>query len=337
MIYDCFTFFNELDLLEIRLNTLSDVVDRFVIAEATRTYSGKHKELVFAGNRQRFAAFADRIDYIVVEDLLDTQTIARDPYNLPWVNENRQRNALMRVVANAKPTDIVMVSDLDEIPRPEEVAKIDTRLNDKVATVRFEMEFFNYYLNFKNYSYDTWRLGTVATRRSLFDESAGALMRVKSDRYTPASENAGSTFNRLRFVNADLNLPHSGWHFSYLGGINAIRKKLESFSHVEFSRLDPELLAQRIANGKDLFGRIGRSFGIVIDEHFPRYIQEHQTELSKLIYVVDENYLRRTARARRMAQLCGCLYTAMVKMVPQSFAPLAVRCRDAVMKLLGKN
>lgn len=145
-----FYFFNELDLLEIRLNTLSDVVDRFVIAEATRTYSGKHKELVFAGNRQRFAAFADRIDYIVVEDLLDTQTIARDPYNLPWVNENRQRNALMRVVANAKPTDIVMVSDLDEIPRPEEVAKIDTRLNDKVATVRFEMEFFNYYLNFKD-------------------------------------------------------------------------------------------------------------------------------------------------------------------------------------------
>ena len=57
MIYDCFTFFNELDLLEIRLHTLKDVVDKFVIAEATRTYTGKPKNLFFAENRMRFSEF----------------------------------------------------------------------------------------------------------------------------------------------------------------------------------------------------------------------------------------------------------------------------------------
>ena len=86
MIYDCFTFFNELDLLEIRLNTLNDVVDRFVIAEATRTYMGKRKELLFERNRERYAAFADKIIYVVVDDLLTEEEVDADRYNLPWVN-----------------------------------------------------------------------------------------------------------------------------------------------------------------------------------------------------------------------------------------------------------
>ena len=69
MVYDCFTFFNELDLLEIRLNTLKDVVDKFVIAEATRTHTGRPKELVFEKNRERFASFSDKIEYIIVDNL----------------------------------------------------------------------------------------------------------------------------------------------------------------------------------------------------------------------------------------------------------------------------
>jgi hypothetical protein len=64
MVYDCFTFFNELDLLEIRLNTLDAVVDKFVIAEATRTHTGKHKDLVFKLNQSRFARFLDKIIYV---------------------------------------------------------------------------------------------------------------------------------------------------------------------------------------------------------------------------------------------------------------------------------
>ena len=108
MIYDCFTFFNELDLLEIRLHTLKDVVDKFVIAEATRTHTGKSKNLVFAENRMRFSEFEDKIIYIRVDDLLSEEEVVKDIYNLPWVNENRQRNALIKGLVNAGDNDILV-------------------------------------------------------------------------------------------------------------------------------------------------------------------------------------------------------------------------------------
>lgn len=69
-IYDCFTFFNELDLLELRLNELASVVDYFVIAEATHTFTGKPKPLHFKENAARFEAFLPRIIHIIVEDFL---------------------------------------------------------------------------------------------------------------------------------------------------------------------------------------------------------------------------------------------------------------------------
>ena len=68
MIYDCFTFFNELDLLEIRLNVLKDVVDKFVLVESVKTFTGRDKELFFEKNKDRFAAFADRIIHLVVRE-----------------------------------------------------------------------------------------------------------------------------------------------------------------------------------------------------------------------------------------------------------------------------
>ena len=123
MIFDCFTFFNELDLLEIRLHTLKDVVDKFVIAEATRTHTGKPKELVFDKNRSRFAEFKDKIVHVVVDNLLPEEEVSKDSYNLPWINENRQRNALIKGLSNVDDGDVIIVSDVDEIPRPERIAE----------------------------------------------------------------------------------------------------------------------------------------------------------------------------------------------------------------------
>ena len=338
MVYDCITFFNELDLLEIRLNTLSSVVDKFIIAEATRTHSGKPKDLVFDRCRDRFADFADRITYVVVEDLLSEEEIAQDPYNLPWVNENRHRNALMRGLEGASTDDVVMVSDLDEIPRPETVGHVCDLLQRREArAVRFEMEFFNYYLNFKNFSYAKWMLGTVATRFSEFSSPAGLMAKVKTDRYTQASENIGNTFNKLRFVKADVSLPDSGWHFSYLGGIESIRRKLSAFAHTEFNDVPVRILEQRLKSGEDLFGRAGCSFGVSVDETFPRYVQENRSTLSELIFPVDEDYLNRTEPLKRRAIWRGRVYAAMVKMTPRFLAPMAVRVRDAVMKIFRRD
>ena len=337
MIYDCFTFFNELDLLEIRLNTLNDVVDRFVIAEATRTYMGKRKELLFERNRERYAAFADKIIYVVVDDLLTEEEVDADRYNLPWVNENRQRNALARGLAGADGNDIVMVSDLDEIPRPESVTQAVELLKTGTPCVRFEMDFYNFFLNFRNFSYRKWMLGTSATRVSELTADGTVLAGVKSDRYTQASENVGNTLHKLRFVRANKTLPLAGWHFSYLGGIETIIRKVKAFAHSEFVNVQRDLLDKRFRAGKDLFGRAGCSYGVLIDSTFPRCVQENLSRWSHLVFPVNEDYLAKTKWAKRRAAWRGACYRVLVALVPRRLAPLAVRCRDAMMKALGRN
>src|SRR3954454_8513585 len=112
MIYDCFTFFNELDVLEIRLHVLEEVVDRFVLVEARQTFQRGAKPLYYAENRDRFAAFADRIDHVVVDEFPDEAIGA-------FACEAWQRNSIQRGIRSAATGDTILVSDADEIPRPE--------------------------------------------------------------------------------------------------------------------------------------------------------------------------------------------------------------------------
>ena len=95
MLYDTFPFFNELDLLEIRLHELASVVDRVVLVEATRTHSNLPKPLYYAENRARFAPFADKIIHIVVEDTPDTADA--------WAIERFQRDCILRGLQNCRP------------------------------------------------------------------------------------------------------------------------------------------------------------------------------------------------------------------------------------------
>lgn len=335
MIYDCFTFFNELDLLEIRLNTLDDVVDRFVIAEATRTHSGKPKELLFEKNKARYAKFLDKIEYVVVDDLLPEEEVAKDSFHLPWVNENRQRNALIRGLAAAKDADIVMVSDLDEIPRPEKVSEAVKKMAGRASSVRFGMDFYCFYANFRNYSYPEWLLGTSAVQYGTFHKE-GAFDGVTSDRYKQASENIGNTLTKLRFLKSEIVLRHAGWHFSYLGGIEAIRIKLTSFAHAEYGGVSDEQLKRRLESGSDLFGRAGKMYGVPIDQSFPKFLVDNRQRFASLIFDVDGKYLRQTWLARRIASARGLLYKAAVALVPTSMAPLLVRMRDKFFKRFGR-
>src|SRR5690349_24880068 len=118
MTYDCFTFFNELDLLEIRLNVLNPVVDKFVLVESTRTFQNKPKPLYFQQNATRFSAFKDKIIHIVVDQFPDfgDWTEANS-----WTLEHHQRNSINRGLTRCTRDDVVIISDLDEIPRPETI------------------------------------------------------------------------------------------------------------------------------------------------------------------------------------------------------------------------
>lgn len=133
-IVDCFTFFNELELLEFRLEELNDYVDHFVIVEGTRTFSGEIKPLFFENNKERFSKFLHKIMYVVVDDMPYDEREAlphitdgelNSNYNLKaqqaWVRELFQRNCIMRGVEalNLADTDYIIISDCDEITNPE--------------------------------------------------------------------------------------------------------------------------------------------------------------------------------------------------------------------------
>ena len=206
MLYDCFLFFNELDLLDLRLEELGPLVDKFVLVEADKTFSGKMKELCFVNNRHRYAKYLDKIINISVEDMpVDKNR---------WKVERYQRNSILRGLSACHPEDIIMVSDIDEIPHPEAVQALRDFKKDKFIA-SFKQRLFCYYLNG---SIGTVWQGTAATRRKFL-------------KFPQDLRDVGTRkFLRKTVIN------NGGWHFSYLGLAETIAYKMHSFAHAEFDR-----------------------------------------------------------------------------------------------------
>ena len=116
MIYDCFCFFNEHLLLDVRLNTLYDYVDKFILIEATKSHQNANKELHYFNNKHLYDKFQDKIIHIVIDKYPD--------YSY-WSYEIFQRDYIFNVIKNiAKSDDLIFVSDVDEIWNPQ-ILKID--------------------------------------------------------------------------------------------------------------------------------------------------------------------------------------------------------------------
>lgn len=262
MIYDCFTFFNELDLLEIRLNVLNDVVDKFVLVESKKNFKNQEKPLFFEENKSRYAKFADKIIHIVVDKMPENMEIKQ------WTIENYQRNQILRGLDNCSDDDIIMISDLDEIPRPE---MIKTNFNkDKI--VAFDMDVFTYFLN--NYTvYYRWTHGTkmlsYKNLKSILDDyDSSNVYGIEADL------NKGTTPNtvRLYYGEKQIHLKKAGWHFSYIGNQNFILNKYRS-SIEGNSALSIED-CQKIINSKKFMDEY-YLVPIEIDNSFPKYLQEN--------------------------------------------------------------
>ena len=119
-IIDCFIFYNEYNLLLMRFTELYDIVDQFVIVEATSTHSGKEKELNFKNNLKLYEKFLDKVTYIIVNDMPNTANA--------WDNENYQRACIDKGIKklNLANEDIIMITDCDEIPNKKNI-KINKR------------------------------------------------------------------------------------------------------------------------------------------------------------------------------------------------------------------
>ena len=330
MIYDCFSFFNELDLLEIRLNVLKDVVDKFVLVEATHTHTGKPKPLYYEENKARYAAFADRIIHVVVDDF-STADGAKTQRERAWSIENIQRNAVARGLVDAKADDTIFISDLDEIPSPECVQKAV----GLPGITRLGLMQCNYYLNFHNYTSPEWTLGTQALSYGTF-LSRKTYERYKFNEFVIRAVNAVPSASMIRFLKSGRTLHNAGWHFSYQGGVEMISQKIRSIAHTEFNTEQThsdKWIEERIQRGEDVFLRGDRFFAEPLDECFPQYVVEHADRYEKMIFKVDDDYLVRTARSRKSASLRGAVRRAIIRCIPDSLMPLAVRLRNSLLKI----
>ncbi len=157
-IYDCFTFYNEFELLELRLKELYDSVDYFVIVESDHTFTNRKKEWLFDKNREKYSKWSDKIIHIKFESNL---------HDDPWLNEADQRNAIMLGCKDATAEDIIIVSDCDEILRPKAVDHMRKSIN---AMFGFRMPLFNFKFNYMRTTPNQYDIWAMAARKELLDE-----------------------------------------------------------------------------------------------------------------------------------------------------------------------
>ena len=277
MIYDCFQFFNELDMLKIRLNVMSPIVDKFVISEATETFSGLKKPLYYEENKEMFAEFADKIIHVVVDDTPEGYTHDRDTF---------QKNAVTRGLKDCTDEDIIIFSDLDEIPNPEKIKEILKDFQeDKIY--HFAQRLFYCYLNMEEVS------GNLLSY-------AGEFEGVERKKWIGSKMCSYKLLREQNLMLGELRFPErkeigirvedGGWHFGYMGGHGEkdikkrVQEKVISAAHQEYnSKHVLNQVTDQIKDGKDIFGRDAKFIRCEIDESFPVYVREHQEELSYLI------------------------------------------------------
>lgn len=274
MVYDCFIFFNELDLLEIRLNELNGVVDKFVLVEADRTFQNTEKSFIFEENKERFSKFLHKIIHIKLTKYPLFIPII-NPFS-PWKLEFFQRDSVVKGLVDCKPNDIIMISDVDEIPNP---AVIKNQLKKGINKIYgLKMDMFMYFLNNKL----TFDGGSNMTKEESEDGiwHCTALLPFKLLKKKPYRIRKIIMRTRRRGEVFEI-IANAGWHFTYVGGAKKIIEKLESFSHTEYN-LDEfkniETISELIKKGKDLFGR-NMEFEVVdLSYNLPTYLKTAEAQ-----------------------------------------------------------
>ena len=318
-------FFNELDLLEIRLNVMNEVVDKFVLVESPFTYSGRAKPLFFQLNKKRFSKFLHKINYILIENnddknlLQDRMTNFVPKYIECVKRENIQRNAIKRGLTDAKDNDLILISDLDEIPPPEVIRKLSKHMR-KGEIYGFKQKVYYYYLNLLS---NETIIGTKATQFENIDFPHNIR---QAEKYTLIDE--------------------GGWHFSFLGGTEKIKQKIDAYFHQEYNT--PEIISQIpffVENRLDIFERPYEYVEVPIDGTFPKYIQENKDKYNKYIVLpsnFDENtkqLIQEIVRLRKIIdekRLMEHKYNQIIDSLYFKLYPLYLQIKRQLSKIRNK-
>lgn len=250
-LYDCFTFFNELDLLRIRLAEHDSAVDYFVLVEATYTHQNRTKPLYFSENKPLFGPYLHKIIHVVVDDKpqeYEKQT------NKTWLLENYQRNAIIRGLQNADANDLILISDIDEIIKKE----VLTEAKFKNGSAVFGLKHYAYFANAivgkpikPKYKWFRHFLKSYYHKYLIKKYWFGPAM-VEYKNMSSAQQVRN---NRENLAAAYYIYTNCGWHFSYLGGTDKIIEKLnalnEEFDYSPYK--NAEYINACLLAGKDIF------------------------------------------------------------------------------------
>ena len=250
-IYDCFMYFDEDLLLDLRLNVLDKYVSKFVITESTFLHSGKKKKLNF--NIDNFSKFKDKIIYIVVDQLPEgiEEVNLKDEISIrnkkildnSLKRENNQRNKLFEGLKDADENDLILSSDLDEIPNLD-----NFKFKGKITLFQQNVFYYKFNLMQPNFKW----IGTRACKRKQLKEFQW-LRNIKDRSYPPWR--IDTFFSNKKYINLDI-IENGGWHFTSIKSPSDIYYKLSNFMHhleFEYSGLQLKDMENMVRNKKILY------------------------------------------------------------------------------------
>ena len=258
-IYDCFQYYNEETVLDLRLNILNEHVNYFVVVESTTDHQGNNKRLNF--NIDNYKKFKNKIIYVVVEDT--KQNIKKPHTGQNSLVEQHQRNSIMRGLKKCSDNDLIIISDVDEIPDLKKLKYLDQKKRYAV----FVQKKFDYKLDLLNTSEGDWHGSKICLKKNLI--SPQWLRNLKFKHYP------FWRFDKIRDIQI---IKDAGWHFSYLQSPDEILKKISSFSHGErnqekFKNIDR--IEKKIKSQENIFD-LGFDYKKVnIDDTYPKYIYDN--------------------------------------------------------------
>ena len=259
-IFDCFMFYDEEMLLDVRLNVLDKYVDKFVIVESTFTHSGKKRDLIF--DIKKFLKFKDKIIYHVVDkkpkgleevNVYDTDHIKKNKIIMNAVRfENGQRHAIGSLLKSAEANDQIIISDLDEIPNLDNVNF--TSIKNKIILFRQKMFYYKFNLILENMIWCGSK--SCKMKNFLFPQWLREIKDKKYPLWRIDTIFSNKKYNNVHFVE------NGGWHFTNIKTPEQIDKKLRSYMHhpeYDESNIGPKEIDQMIKERKPVYDLMANS------------------------------------------------------------------------------
>ena len=253
-IFDCFMYFDEDVVLDVRLNFLNDYVDKFIIIESEYNHRGEKREPKF--NIKKFEKFKDKIIYILKKDIpfdieeIDDTDNENEHYRKSIFNaskrENLQRNQILEGLKDSEPNDWVIISDLDEIPNLENIDFYN--IKNKFLFFQQSMMYYKFNLKLDNF---TWTGSRACKFKHL--KSPQWLRNIKTKKFNWWRLDV--LFSKIKYFDIKF-VKNGGWHYSYLKSPEEIKFKLKSYlHHIDYDRnpLNTDQIARIIEDKKTIY------------------------------------------------------------------------------------